>query len=1392
MRERWVETALVRLPDTRRCPGCAELLRSTRCDLCLLDLSGPAAHRIAAASRAAADALAYRQAELDALRASQPEAAALDRRLATGSADEARPAQPALAARPPGAQRPVAPRAGAQRPGPPPGAPRPGASRPVPRFPQQPPAPSRPVPSPARTVGLQPILAGAGAGLLAVAAVVFVFFTFADDLALRALVTGLVTLITVLAVVALRRLGLRASAEAVAALAVVLALVDAELALQAGLLSALDPALARAVLLGVLAVGLGVVGDLGRIRLWVTGALVLAPLVPLVAAAAAGSGRVAAASSLALLASALVTIGARPVVARSGPRVGSALVPERGYLRAARHVVVPAAALAALFVPSLPGLPGRSGGAVLVLAVALTATVLRLATHERFWLATAGAAAALAGGVAVVGAGGLAAAPVVAGLVWFVLVAASGPWVSGRVRTSRPLATASRADVLLGGALVVVCLALPALLAPVVRVLGTLADVTANGPARVLDTAPLGLAGSSGLDGGSSVFDPAAVSLTLLTLLVVVLVALVAARLPVLRPAVPATTGPRADAPGPLVPGAPALRPVPVVAAGRATAPWFALLLVLGAVLDERLAPVTTFVLLALLAAVLVVVTARPASTAPSALSAPATDPAAPTAGVLVRAVRRRAGRVLRPASAAAEGARRALRRAGATAQVDVERARWRAAGVSALFVATALTVLVSWDARSTATVGGLVVAALLLGARASVPRAVRPALVAIADGYALLVLGTTLGWAGLGGVATLCTVSAVASLVALGATVLERLDRDSWRAVLAVTAVPFTLGIGSVVVERSWWSVGACAAMLALEVTLVVTRRTGADVALRALAAGLVLPTASVGVVSAGALLLTGSGSPVVLPVVALLVAVAAAAARPVADAVAARVPAPPDGSPAPPGAVSAGTGATWVRTALEASAALTGAIAVGLAYGRAAAGPEVAVAVLVLLAVGAGLLARQHDRAGVWWLSAALGTAATWTALAAAGIGLVEAYTLPPALVAIVVGALLARRTTRGWDLAGAGLLLLVAPSLLVLVAAPGAGDVRAPALVALGGVAVLSGAALVRRRPRGGTSARAGARRLVGAGVLAATAGTVEAVHVGHVPGGGAVFVLGLGWALAGAGVALGAGLVGAGAARMVRRDVVRRWSLAPALALGVVGVVANVRPVWGVIGTVWALEVLLLALVVVGVRRALRGRDDVPPAWFTWLLALVAAIGAWSPRELRVEVFSLPLGAGLLVAGYLALVAGPRRADTGARPGPVHGAGDVVRTRPAWPVAQVGSWRTLAPGILAVVGPSVLATYTDARTWRAVLVVVLALVAVLVGTRRHLAAPFVLGVAVLPVEILVVFVSQLGTAISAGPWMLTLAAAGGLLLIIATYYERRIAAYDGAAAYVRDLR
>ncbi|MGX1573592.1 SCO7613 C-terminal domain-containing membrane protein [Cellulosimicrobium funkei] len=1225
--------------------------------------------------------------------------------------------------------------------------------------------------APARSVGLQPVLAGAGAGLLAVAAVVFVFFTFADDLALRALVTGVVTALTVGAAVLLRSRGLRSSAEAVAALAVVLALVDVELALSAWALDPVGAAAARATLLAVVLVGLGVVGERARVRAWVTGAVVLGPLVPLVAAPAAQASW---GWAVALLVTACLTAVAGPVAAAAGARVGGTLGAERGFLGVVRTVAVLLAVLVGLTVPAPPGLPGGAGAALVALGAALVATLLRVTTGERRWYAVGGAAAVLAGALLGTGdgVGFVGLAPALGALAWVVVLVLTGRRVSAGVLRV-PVPPIGRSDALLGGAVVVLVMAGPALALAGLRAAEVLVTPTA-GTSAVRDAAPLGVGVlSAGLAGEGTAPGTVGATLldgTLVGLLSVLVVLLVAARLPLRT----SRTAP------PLLGGTPRLGTAPLVVTGRALAPWAALALVLTLALDPRLAGVMSLVLLGLLAAALLVVTARPAAAA-----APAgTDPSAgaPSPGAVVRAVRRGLGRALRPVARLVPGARTAVRH-GLLPVGRSERRAAHAAAVAGTVLVLVLLVAGSWVARPTATAGAVVVGLLLLATRAAAPRSLHAPLVGVAYGYALLVLGVTLAWSGAGTVVVLCGVSGVASLAALAVTLAPRVDRDSWWAVLGVTAVPFGLGVLTVVDERSTWSVAACLAMLALEVVLVGSRRPGSVTALRVLAAALVLPTAAVAVVSAGALVLPGSGSPVVLPVVAVLVAAALAGARPLAAR------------------LDLGAG----RVAVEASAAVTGAIAVGLAYGRPAAGPTIAVAVLLLLAVGAGLAARDRDRRGEWWLAAVLGTAALWTALAAAEVGLVEAYTAPPALAAVVVGALLARRARRWWELAGAGLVLLVVPSVLVLGAAPGAGDVRASLLVVAGAVSV-AGAVLLRQGTTAGGVApaattrsawrRAGALRLAGAAVLAAVAGTGESLHVAHVPGGGALSVLGFAWALAAGGVALGAGLVAARAASGRGAVAARRWAVAPALTLVVVGAVANVRPLWGVIATVWLVEVALLAVLVVGVRRAVRGRLDLPPAWFLWLLALVAAIGAWSPRELRVEVFSLPLGAGLLVAGYLALAAGTAgtAGTASAAAGGPSGLPTARAARPlgGWPVGVVGSWRTLAPGLLALVGPSVLATYTDARTWRAMLVVVLALAAVLVGTRKHLAAPFLLGVAVLPVEILVVFVSQLGTRISAGPWMLTLAAAGGLLLIIATYYERRIAAYDGAAAYVRDLR
>ncbi|WP_125772811.1 SCO7613 C-terminal domain-containing membrane protein [Antribacter gilvus] len=1494
MREPWVDVALARLPDTAGCPACGAHLTSSTCGQCRLDLSGPVAHEIARTSREAAAALVKRQQVLEALRAQQPAAAGWARSgpglawsiKAQNVATRLRRAMdqmvgPAEAAGGPGAMRPApmrpvqtrsggaAPAATAARPagG---GAVTPGSG---------PAAPTR------SAVGLQPILAGAGAGLLAVAAVVFVFFTLADQLALRAVVTTGVTVGAVAVAALMRRAGLRSSGEAVAALAVVLTWVDVELALQAGLMSALDPALTRGILLAVVVAALGLLGHRLRVRAWATAALLAAPLVPVllaaglsgvllplptwttafvatalvaygagraavrvgarlgapmrpesavlrwvraagfpaalvvvastplqveavgvltpltasaiawaaVGAAAAATGHVARVRSWvsagvlalpltpALVAGALAadlpfgwvmgsglflvsvaTAAVRLLVRTSGARVQSDLAPERTLLALVRGLAFALALACGFVVGSVGSLPGMSGPAVFFGLSALVAGLLWRTTGERAWAFVGGAVAAVGGGLlgAVPEESTVGWFPLGAGAVWLLLAVV----VVAVLRVRAPRARAA-GDLLLGAWSVAAVAALPAVALHIVLGFEFLESVMGGMPGWTPHGGPLG---------GDGARISSAEVWAHLGHATLVVVALLAARL--------------------AVPGS-------LTSIARAVAPWATLTLVLALALDGHLLALTSVVLLALLTTLLLAATADPARSAPWLRG---------VVGLVQRGLRALAGATV------------LARRLGGHAMTAREARFWRVAAVALAFLALYLTMVSSWSWRVTGIVGGAVVAGLLLAARASVPRPAHPWLVGGAYAYALWVLMQWLGWLGLEGVAIACTVSAAASLGALVVTQWGRVERGEWLAVLGVTSVPFVIGVVTVASERTWWSAGAAAAMLALELVLMLTTRTGLVPAVRVWAAALVLPTASVVVVSAGAMLLETSGSPVVLPVIATLVAVTAGVAPRVAEHVAAKVPVTT-------------TLAPRLRWVLEASAVVTGLITVALAYARPAAGPDIAVAVLLLLAAGAGVVSREPDRRRATWLSALLVTAAVWTALADAGVRLVEAYTLPPALGAIVVGGLLARRAAKSsadeaarqspgavagtsWRLARVGLALALVPSLVVHLVDPVAGSAR-PFILVGAGVVLLLAVALLRWRPLVDAAwTRAATLSLLPAVALTGVAGTIEALHVADspvlllgtavlLPGG--AFAVGLAWSVAAAGLAAAAARLARPLAGSRWSGVLARWGLAPALLLGVVGAVANVRESWGAIIVLWVVEVALLVLLVAGVRRLLAHRDDLramggtgAPPWFVWACALAVAIAAWSPRELRVEVFSVPLGVGLALAGYLAARA--TAADHGLEQGThqgtdqaVDGSGDLAaavgqRGLWTWPLGRTGSWALLAPGLLALLGPSVLATYTDPLTWRAVLVIGVALTAVLVGSRARLAAPFLVGVWLLPIEILVVFLTQLGTQISAVPWMLTLAAAGGVLLIIATLDERRTAGYGGAAAYLRDLR
>ncbi|MEU4384714.1 hypothetical protein [Promicromonospora sp. NPDC023805] len=1136
-----------------------------------------------------------------------------------------------------------------------------------------------------------------------------------------------------------------------------------------------------------------VLGHVLRVRAWTSVGVLAVPGIPLLLLGVVDPADGSWLPAVALLAAALTTLLGRAARLASGPRIRSRLRAEIAVLDVVALVTVPLAVLLSFFVDQPEALPGLGGTALLVALAAVTVAVMRRATHHRHWTVVGGVLAVSAGGL-LGGIGqwsGAGWVPFGAACVWTALALLTAPRLlrmAGLGSVRGALAPATRDDLLLSGWIVTAAAAAPAVGLVLVRVTDAwVAAWSVRGTSWSLPTGALIPPASA---------DPTvrdAESLMSLNLpwahlgtVALVVVTLLAARL--------ARRGRRVEA---------------------VVAPVAVLLTAFGLVLDPRLMTAVSVTAVAVLAFVLVAATAD----------------------------RSAAWRTLRPAVIAVQGAVRGLVRAsgrlrsiGGTGVTGADLRLARATALTGAFVATGMLLAFSWASRPTAAAGALVVCALLLSLRAVLRPTTHPWLVGAGYAYPLAVLGVVLSWLDLSTVAAICTVSAVASLVAIAVTLGGRTSRNEWYVVLGVTAGPFAAGVVTVVLERTWWSAGAAAAMLALELVLLLTARVGLAHVVRAGAAFLLLPTASVMVTSVGAMVLEVSGSPYVLPAVALFVSAVAGGAARIAERIATRVP---DGGPLL---------AAAVRRSLERSVLLTGAITVFLAYARPAAGPDVAVAVLLLLMAGAVLVAREPGRRGVWPLVGALGLAALWTALGGGEVQLVEAYTLPPALAAVAVGAFVAWRrgrsepgaepdaggaattaagtttgtgtapvtaATHAWRLAAVGAGLTVVPSLVVHLTRTEPADWRPFALVGGAVIALATAYALGLRPVRERLAVlrdswtRPVRRGLVAVGTLAALSGVVESLHVAGEPvywigsaGGPApglppltwydgspfgtqvgadwVFAAGLGWALLAGALLVTAAVLARRSAHGRTASWLDRWGMAPGLVLGTLGAVVNTRPVWGSIVSLLVVELGLLALLVLVTRRAGRPGVGAPP-WLVWLCAAAVAIAAWAPRELRVEAFSVMLGAGLIWSGATAL----RRWVAAGEPK------DVSVGLMTWPLGHGGSWRTIGLGIAALVGPSVLSTATDPLTIRASWVVLAALASVLVGSRLRLSAPFWLGVWTLAVEVVIVF-AKLGVGVSPLPWILTLVPAAVVLLIIATLDERRTAASGGTAAYLRDLR
>ncbi|WP_309712935.1 SCO7613 C-terminal domain-containing membrane protein [Pseudolysinimonas sp.] len=686
----------------------------------------------------------------------------------------------------------------------------------------------------------------------------------------------------------------------------------------------------------------------------------------------------------------------------------------------------------------------------------------------------------------------------------------------------------------------------------------------------------------------------------------------------------------------------------------------------------------------------------------------------------------------------------------------------------------------ISWgDDRLTVAGGAAIVAALALLAMA-MPAEYRALYVAVGYGYALIVFAYGLDLLGLDPIPVVCYTATLASAVALVVTLVRRIRPPLWYAVLGVTAVPFAIGVVTVIAERTWETALANAAIFALALTLTLTRRPGLTRFVRSGAAALLLPSLAVVIVNVIPRIIEtnivpawngGGGAPVTLPVIATIVALVLPSIPLIANSLH-RGEVPEED-------------AASVRLWIEISAFVTGAIAALLSLVLET--PDLSTSLLVFLiigigAAGAGVFAKR--RYG-WWLAAGCWTAALWCVWGLVGIRDVEPYVYPPAVATVIIGLVVTLRGRNGAALVAPGLAIAIVTSLVVLAVSGSGADAalpwRAIALLTASLVLLLVGVALMRRFERLGSLCLPALIASIGA----ASAGTVQAVryawelddlglgHPDHV-----VWPV-LTFSVVAAILAASAGryLTGAG-----------RWAQVPALAFLVIGPIAAVAPGVAPMWVLWALMLVLLGLVLLTVVRALRsvaGADPtiLPSTWIVFLAAWCVGVAGWSVRDLNVEWFSLPLGIALVGAGVLVLRRGPVEQGAIDRPG----------TLMSWPVGFTRSWAVLAPGIVVTVLPSVLATGTNPATWRAILVLALALAALLVGALLRYAAPFVLSLVAFGVEILVILVVLVaGRDIDPVIFYVAAGAAGIILITVAIWFERRSRGDKANSAQMRDLR
>ncbi len=396
--------------------------------------------------------------------------------------------------------------------------------------------------------------------------------------------------------------------------------------------------------------------------------------------------------------------------------------------------------------------------------------------------------------------------------------------------------------------------------------------------------------------------------------------------------------------------------------------------------------------------------------------------------------------------------------------------------------------VLLSWTVREfSVPVTVLGITGLVLARRVTTPR-LRPALLAGAVLAAAVVVGAVAGLLGRDlQVRTQAASIAGSALAALLGTVPLRRPRLAWQERLAgvvagvLASVAGLSWVASDLVESSTYTTGSLLVLFALlgAAAGLASRpaRTGAP-------AGPLVPLAAAGllaplmlVVADGVIRRLGAGAAVEGSVIAQRSLVTQSAVLAVV------------------GLALGLTGVRWPQDRRRPSAEI-GALAMLLLLALAALAPgptgdwesglvegldRYGWVMLLLLGVGASAAAIPADRRRLGWLGWALLSLSSAYRLARSDVGVVEAYTVPPALALIAVSVYRLRRDPGryAWNTLVPGLSLLVLPSVL----ASSAGSAWRPSLlIGFGALAVALSLRSGRRHERvllaGGAAAAGGA--------------------------------------------------------------------------------------------------------------------------------------------------------------------------------------------------------------------------------------------------------------------------------------------------------------------------